>query len=70
MGRPKKALYGLRDSLRLWQWYLLKFLAGKVDARVLVSERNAIKWRWCGILPLMVMHVEEVFFTPSAPEIQ
>jgi len=44
VGRLKKALYGLRDSPRIWQRHLIKFLAEDVGARVLVSGRNVIKW--------------------------
>jgi hypothetical protein len=69
VGHLKKALYGLRDSPRLWQRFLLKFLAEDVGARVLVSDRNVLKWAWRGMTLLMVVHVDDVLFTPSAPEI-
>ena len=69
VGRLNKALYGLRDSPRLWQRFLLKFLAGTVGARVLVSDRNVVKWRWRGMTLLMALHVDDVLFTPSASEI-
>ena len=62
-------MYGLRDSPRLWQRFLLKFLAEDVGARVLVSDRNVLKWAWRGMTLLMVVHVGDVLFTPSAPEI-
>ena len=69
VGRLKKALYGLRDSPRLWQRFLLKFLVEDIGARALVSDRNVIKWSWCGMTLLMVIHVDDVLFTPSAPKI-
>jgi len=64
VGRLKKALYGLRDSPRLWQRFLLKFLVEDIGARALVSDRNVIKWSWCGMTLLMVIHVDDVLFTP------
>ena len=49
VGRLKKALYGLRDSPRLWQKFLLKFLVENIGARPLVSDRNVLKWSWRGM---------------------
>ena len=69
VGRLKKALYGLRDSPRLWQKFLLKFLVENIGARPLVSDRNVLKWSWQGMTLLMVIHVDDILFTPSAPEI-
>ena len=69
VGRLKRALYGLRDSPRLWQKFLLKFLVDDVGARPLVSDRNVIKWSWRGMTLLMVIHVDDILFTPSAPAI-
>lgn len=69
VGHLRKALYGLRDSPRLWQRFLLKFLAEDVGARVLVSDRNVLKWAWRGMTLLMVVHVDDVLFTPSTREI-
>jgi hypothetical protein len=60
----KKALCGLRDSHRLRQRYLLKFLAEDAGTRVLVSDRGVLKWAWRGMERLMAMHVGDVLFTP------
>ena len=44
VGRLKKALYGLRQSPRLWSKHLHKFITTEIGARVLVSDRNVFKW--------------------------
>ena len=69
VGRLKKALYGLRDSPRLWQRFLIKFLTEEVGAQVMVSDRNVFKWKWQGQTLLATVHVDDVLFTPSGKEI-
>jgi hypothetical protein len=45
-------------------------LAYEVGARALVSERSAFKCLWCGMALLMVIHVDDMLFTPSPPELK
>lgn len=48
VGRLKKALYGLRDSPRLWQRFLLKFLVEDIGARALVVQYDPSHGDPCG----------------------
>jgi hypothetical protein len=69
VGRLKKALYGLRDSPRLWAKHLQRFLTEEVGVRILVADRNVFKWEWNGETLLAACHVDDVLFTPSGPGI-
>ena len=67
VGRLKKALYGLRDSPRLWARHLQRFLTEEVGVRILVADRNVFKWEWNGKTLLAACHVDDVLFSPSGP---
>ena len=49
VGLLKRALYGLKDSPRLWQQTLMCFLIDVVYVRVLVSDRNLSFWHGADI---------------------
>ena len=68
VGRLKKALYGLRDSPRLWARHLQRFLTEEVGVRILVVDRNVLKWEWNEETLLAACHVDDALFSPSGPD--
>ena len=68
-GRLKKALCGLRDNPRLWARHLQRFLTEEAGVRILVADRNALKWEWNGETLLAACHVDDALFSPSGPGI-
>jgi len=66
VGRLKKALYGLRDSPRLFSIHLRKFLTSEaVGVQLLSSDRNVFKWSFQGETMMGCIHVDDVLFAPS-----
>ena len=72
--RLNKALYGLRESPRLWSRFLIDFPThppkrGGIGARVLASDRNVVKCSWGGQTQIAACHVDDTLLSPSGPEI-
>jgi len=71
VGRLNKALYGLRDSPRLWAIHLRKFLTSDVvGVQLLTSDRNVFKWSFQGETLMGCIHVDDVLLAPSGDAIR
>jgi hypothetical protein len=62
VGHLQKALYGLRDSPRLWSRHLAKSLEEDVGVTVMVSNRGVFKFAWQGQTLLGAIHAGDALF--------
>ncbi len=70
-GILNKALYGLRESPRLWRIHLRKVLSSDaVGVRLLSSDRNTFRWSHLGDTLIGCLHVDDVLFAASGVAIR